>query len=320
MTLSQQLTMIVGNRMFENEPMFKHTNFRIGGPAKWFVEIKSLDELQGVLEVIKENQLSFFVLGGGSNILVSDQGFDGVVVKMAMRTYEIQGKRIKSDAGVLASALARATATHGLKGLTWAISLPGTVGGGVRGNAGCFGGEMKDYFISAFVLRDGELIELKKEDLAFGYRESVIKHNNDIIVSATFELQEGDPTELKIELDDKLMRRKKSQPLDAGSAGCLFKNYEIKNDEDVQRLASYADIPPEMWSARRISAGWLIDNLGLKGTHIGGAKISEQHGNFVVNTGSATADDVVQLVALIKTRARNEYGIVLQEEVQYVGF
>src|SRR3989339_524101 len=264
MTLSQQLTMIVGNRMFENEPMFKHTNFRIGGPAKWFVEIKSLDELQGVLEVIKENQLSFFVLGGGSNILVSDQGFDGVVVKMAMRTYEIQGKRIKSDAGVLASALARATATHGLKGLTWAISLPGTVGGGVRGNAGCFGGEMKDYFISAFVLRDGELIELKKEDLAFGYRESVIKHNNDIIVSATFELQEGDPTELEIELDDKLMRRKKSQPLDAGSAGCLFKNYEIKNDEDVQRLASYADIPPEMWSARRISAGWLIDNLGLK--------------------------------------------------------
>ncbi|MBI2473509.1 UDP-N-acetylmuramate dehydrogenase [Candidatus Uhrbacteria bacterium] len=320
MTISQQLTNIVGNRMTENEPMSKHTNFRIGGPAKWFVEVRSLSELQEVLNVVKNHQLSFFVLGGGSNILVSDQGFDGVVVKMAMRTYEIQGNRVRSDAGVLASALARATATHGLKGLAWAISLPGTVGGGVRGNAGCFGGEMKDCLVSAVVLRDGELIELKKEDLAFGYRESIIKHSRDIIVSATFELQEGDPVELKMELDDKLMKRKKSQPLDAGSAGCLFKNYEIKNDEEVQRLSSKLDIPSEMWSARRISAGWLIDNLDLKGMQIGGAKISGQHGNFVVNTGSATADDVVQLVALVKTRARNEYGIVLKEEVQYVGF
>ena len=236
MTFSEQLTVIVGNRMIENEPMSKHTNFRIGGPAKWFVEIKSLDELQRVLKVIKEHQLSFFVLGGGSNILVSDQGFDGVVVKMAMRTYEIQGNRVKSDAGVLASALARATATHGLKGLTWAISLPGTVGGGVRGNAGCFGGEMKDHLVSAVILHDGELIELKKEDLNFGYRESVIKHTQDIVVSATFELQEGDPAELKMELDDKLMKRKTSQPLDAGSAGCLFKNSLSKFILDISTI------------------------------------------------------------------------------------
>ncbi|MBI4435472.1 UDP-N-acetylmuramate dehydrogenase [Candidatus Uhrbacteria bacterium] len=237
-----------------------------------------------------------------------------------MRTYDIQGTRVRADAGVLSSALARATANAGLKGLTWAISLPGTVGGGVRGNAGCFGGEMKDRLVDVEVLRDGKVERLPKDELAFGYRESAIKHTDDIILSATFELEEGDARELKVELDDKLMKRKTSQPLDAGSAGCLFKNYEINTDEELQRLETKLDLPLEMKSARRVSAGWLIDKLGLKGTQIGGAKVSDVHGNFVVNTGSATADEVVQLIALIKTRARNEFGIQLMEEVQYVGF
>lgn len=329
MTITPQLQSIVGSRLLENEPMSKHTNFRIGGSAKWFVEIRSLDELTRVLAVSHEHGLATFVFGGGSNLLVSDNGFDGIAIKMAMRTYDIQGTRVRTDAGVLSSGLARATANAGLKGLTWAISLPGTVGGGVRGNAGCFGGEMKDRLVSVQVLRRGftgalapscEIIELSRDELAFGYRESAIKHSNDIVLSATFELEEGDARELKAELDDKLMKRKVSQPLDAGSAGCLFKNYEIGTDEELQRLDGKLDLPSEMKSARRISAGWLIDKLGLKGLQIGGAKVSEVHGNFVVNTGSAMADEVVQLIAFIKTRARNEFGIQLMEEVQYVGF
>ena len=320
MTITQQLQTIVGARLFENELMSKHTNFRIGGPAKWFVEVRSVEELKKVLDVARENELATFVFGGGSNLLASDQGFDGIVIKIAMRTYDIQGTRVRADAGVLSSGLARATANAGLKGLTWAISLPGTVGGGVRGNAGCFGGEMKDHCTSVLVQRGGALVEIGKDDLKFGYRESAIKHSDDIILSATFELEEGDARELKSELDDKLMKRKTSQPLDAGSAGCMFKNYEIGTDEELQRLVEKLDLPSEMQSARRVSAGWLIDKLGLKGTQIGGAKVSDVHGNFVVNTGSATSDEVVQLIALIKTRARNEFGIQLMEEVQYVGF
>ncbi|HLD20752.1 MAG TPA: UDP-N-acetylmuramate dehydrogenase [Patescibacteria group bacterium] len=320
MTITQQLQAIVGTKCLENEPMSKHTNFRIGGPAKWFVEVRSVEELQNVLDVARENELATFVFGGGSNLLASDQGFDGIVIKIAMRTYDIQGTRVRADAGVLSSGLARATANAGLKGLTWAISLPGTVGGGVRGNAGCFGGEMKDHCTSVLVQRGGALVEIGKDDLKFCYRESAIKHSDDIILSATFELEEGDARELKSELDDKLMKRKTSQPLDAGSAGCMFKNYEIGTDEELQRLVEKLDLPSEMQSARRVSAGWLIDKLGLKGTQIGGAKVSDVHGNFVVNTGSATSDEVVQLIALIKTRARNEFGIQLMEEVQYVGF
>lgn len=320
MTLKQQLQEIVGSRLLENEPMSKHTNFRIGGPAKWFVEIRSLNELTRVLAIAQENEFATFVFGGGSNMLVADPGFNGIAIKMAMRTHDIQGTRVRADAGVLSSGLARATTNAGLKGLTWAISLPGTVGGGVRGNAGCFGSEMKDRLVGVEILRGGKVERLTKDQLAFGYRESAIKHSSDIVLSATFELEEGDIRELKAELDDKLMRRKVSQPLDAGSAGCMFKNYEISSDEELQRLIEKLDLSSEMKSARKISAGWLIDKLGLKGTQIGGAKVSELHGNFVVNTGTATANEVVQLIALIKTRARNEFGIQLQEEVQYVGF
>lgn len=320
MTLKQQLQDIVGSRVLENEPLSKHTNFRIGGSAKWLVEVRGVEELQQVIDLAQKNSIPYVVFGGGSNTLASDAGFDGIVIKIAMRTYDIYGTRVVAEAGVLSSALARATANAGLKGLAWAISLPGTIGGGVRGNAGCFGGEMKDLLVKIDVLRDGEIVELTKDELQFSYRESVLKQSTDVVLSASFELEEGDEQELKAELDNKLMKRKSSQPLDAGSAGCLFKNYEIKDEQESQRLTQKLDIPSEMLSARRISAGWLIDQLGLKGKQIGKAKISEKHGNFIVNLGGATADEVVQLVALIKTRARNEFGIQLDEEVAYIGF
>ncbi len=320
MTITEQLVEILGARLKEDEPMARHTNFRLGGPAKWFAEVRSVEELKAVMGLARQKELKTFVFGGGSNMLVSEKGFDGIVIKIAMRSTSIEGTHVRAQAGVLSSALARATANRGLKGLTWAISLPGTVGGGVRGNAGCFGGEMRDFLVSAQVLRDGDVIELTPKELAFGYRESSVKHSEDILLSADFELQEGDVQTLREELDDKLMARKASQPLDAGSAGCLFKNYEIQSDEELQRLEQKLDVPTEMSVSRRLSAGWLIDNLDLKGTQIGGAKISEQHGNFLVNTGEATADHVAQLIAVVKTRVRDSYGILLQEEVQYVGF
>ena len=159
---------------------------------------------------------------------------------------------------------------------------------------------------------------VSKEELGFGYRDSAIKHSTDIVLSAMFEFPFGDSIDLLKELDEKLAARKSSQPLDAGSAGCLFKNYEISSDEELQRLKGKLDLPLEVSTTKRLSAGWLIDQLDLKGMRIGGAKISDQHGNFVVNTGSATADDVMQLVALIKTRARTTFGIQLEEEVFFL--
>lgn len=319
MTITEQLIQIVGTRLKENELMSRHTNFRIGGPAKWFVEVRTLDELQKVLVLARTEGIHTFVFGGGSNLLVNDQGFNGIVVKIGLRAYEIRGTHVRAEAGVLASALARATANHGLKGLTWMISLPGTVGGAIRGNAGCFGGETKDSLVEVEVLRGEDVVTLKKDVLGFGYRESIFKKNSDIILVASFELKEGDTVELRAELDDQLLKRKASQPFDAGSAGCMFKNIDV-TEEDLQRLSKKLDIPAEMSRSRRLSVGWLIDQLDLKGKTIGGAKISEKHGNFLINTGEATADNIVQLIALIKTRARNEYGMVLEEEVQYVGF
>jgi UDP-N-acetylmuramate dehydrogenase len=320
MNTLQQLEEIVGSKAKEGEPMRKHTNFRIGGPAKWFVEARSVEELQSVLEVAKQNNINTFVFGGGSNILVHDDGFDGIVIKIAMRAYDIIGTKVKAQAGVLVAGLARATAVHGLKGLTWGITLPGTVGGGVRGNAGCFGGEIKDHLVSVEVLRDGKVIVLTKDELKFGYRDSSVKHSDDIVLTASFELEEGDSTELKAQLDDNIMKRKTTQPMNAGSAGCLFKNYNIQDDEELQRISEKLDIPAEMRSGRRISAGWLIDKMDLKGTSVGDAMISDEHANFLVNKGSATADQIAQLIAIIKTKVRDEYGILLEEEVQYLGF
>ncbi len=316
--MKEELQKIFGPRLKENEPMSRHTNFRIGGPARWFVEVKTVEELQHVLRLAQEHRLKTCVLGGGSNMLVSDQGFDGVMIKLAMREIQIDGTHVRAEAGVLSAALARATAKAGLAGFTWAISLPGTIGGAVRGNAGCFGGETKDHLVEVEILRDGNVMTIPKSELAFGYRESAIKHNHDVVLSATFDFEPGDPAYLQKELEEKLAKRKSSQPLDAGSAGCLFKNYEVKSDEELQRLLEKLDIPVEMSQARRVSAGWLIDQLDLKGTQIGSAKISEKHGNFVVNTGSATADQIMQLAALVKTRARNEFGIQLEEEVQFI--
>lgn len=318
--IASQLKTIVFDRLIEHEPMSKHTNFRIGGPAKYFVEVKTVEELTSVLRIAKEHSLSTAILGGGSNMLVSDQGFDGVVIKMALREIKIDKNRVQADAGVPMILLSRKVGDIGLTGLEWAITLPGTVGGAVRGNAGCFGGETKDYLVHANVLSNGEVVTRLRGDLTFGYRESIIKHSDDIVLSALFEFPSGDADAIKQRMEENLGKRKASQPTDAGSAGCLFKNYEISSDEDLQRIQTKLDLSPEVIQARRISVGWIIDQLGLKGFHIGQAKISEKHGNFLVNTGGATADEVVQLIAFVKTRARDTYGIILQEEVQYIGF
>lgn len=316
----QQFEYIVKDRVKTNEPMSKHTNFRIGGPARFFVEVKSVNELQQILEVAKTNAIATCILGGGSNMLVSDQGFNGIMIKMALREMQIDKNRVQADSGVPMILLSRKVGEACLTGLEWAITLPGTVGGAVRGNAGCFGGETRDHLVEAIVLSNGEVVTRSNAEMHFGYRESMFKHTNEIVLSAVFELEQGDCELIKQTMELNLSKRKTSQPTDAGSAGCMFKNYEISSEDELQQIKSKLDLSSEMCARMQISVGWLIDQLDLKGFQMGGAKVSEKHGNFLVNSGNATADEVVQLIAFIKTRARNTYGIILQEEVQYVGF
>lgn len=320
MTVLEQLKSIVSDRVRENELMSRHTNFRIGGPARFFVEVKSVNELQQILEVAKTNAIATCILGGGSNMLVSDQGFDGIMIKMALREIQIDKNRVQADSGVPMILLSRKVGEACLTGLEWAITLPGTVGGAVRGNAGCFGGETRDRLVEAVVLSNGEVVTRSNTEMHFGYRESMFKHTNEIVLSAVFALEQGDCELIKQTMELNLSKRKTSQPTDAGSAGCMFKNYEISSEDELQQIRSKLDLSSEMCARMQISVGWLIDQLDLKGFQMGGAKVSEKHGNFLVNSGNATADEVVQLIAFIKTRARNTYGIILQEEVQYVGF
>ncbi|MFA6131654.1 MAG: UDP-N-acetylmuramate dehydrogenase [Patescibacteria group bacterium] len=316
---SDELKNLFQERLKENELLSKHTNFRIGGPARWFIEAKNSDEVFKAIQLAGQSGIKWFVMGGGSNTLASDTGFDGLVVQLAMRNYKIEGTTVMAEAGVPTGALARATAEAGLAGFEWAVTLPGTIGGAVRGNAGCFGGEMKDTIKEVAVLRDGKPVTLNNHEMNFGYRDSAIKHSRDIVISVTLELKPGDPIVLKTKIEELIAKRKASQPFYGGSAGCVFKNYKIR-DGEIDRIKQDADIPPEMLAKGQISAGWLIEQMDLKGKQIDGAKISEEHGNFIVNTGDARADDVMQLISIVKMNARDRFGIQLEEEVEYLGF
>ncbi len=317
---TQTFQSLVKRPIKEQELLAPYTNFRIGGPAKWMVEVESVGELQAVLAIAKQETIPFVILGGGSNMLVSDHGFDGIVIRMLLREYNIEGSRIWAQAGLPTVAVARAAGDAGLTGFEWAVTLPGTIGGAVRGNAGCFDREIKDVLVSATLLRDGEIVEAGEEDLAFGYRDSVLKHRKDILLDVTFELAPGDHEKILEKMQMCLQKRRESQPTSGGSAGCLFKNYQIEHEEELARLQKVLELPPAMIEKRLISTGWLIDQMGLKGLRIGDAQISEQHGNFLLNRGKATTEEVMQLISFIKTKAQEKYGIVLEEEVQLIGF
>jgi UDP-N-acetylmuramate dehydrogenase len=299
-------------------------NFRIGGPARWFFEAKTSEEVAEVIKAAHADGLKWAVLGGGSNTLPSDEGFEGLVIQMANRHWTIDGEMVAAEAGVLSAFLSRKTCEAGFSGLEWAITLPGTIGGAVRGNAGCFGGEMKDILESVEALKfdDGlpYVVVYDKKECKFGYRDSVFKRNGLVVLTAVFRLTPDTPQGCAKRLEQNLAKRKKEQPSDAPSAGCMFKNFEYGNDDTVAKLAWKLNVPKPFLKHRRIPAGWLIDQVGMKGAKIGGAMVSEKHGNFLVNTGKATASDVIQLISMVKMKVRNEYGIQLEEEVQLLGF
>ena len=255
--------------------------------------------------------------------LTGDKGFEGLVILMGNREIKTEGVRLIAESGALSILVAHKAARAELTGFEWAASLPGTIGGAVRGNSGCFGGELKDVFEVARVLDPEtlEIHELLHTDCQFGYRDSGLKESKKIIWDVTLKLVQGDPTLIKTKMDEVITKRKASQPLSSGMIGCAFKNAPFESEDRLTRVKEVAgEIPENFLQKHQLGSGWIIDKLGLKGTKIGGMSVSENHGNFLINDGTATADQMVQLLSLIKMKARDELGVQLQEEIEYIGF
>lgn len=281
-----------------HEPMKKHTTFRIGGPADYYLCPHSTEELQKILQICRENKLEFFILGNGSNLLVSDKGYRGVVIQLwkNFSDIETEDNTITVKAGALLSKVAAEALEESLTGMEFASGIPGTMGGAVMMNAGAYGGEMKDIIREVTVLtREGELLTLSKEEMNFGYRTSVVKEKGYVVISAELQLRKGDREEIRKVMDELKERRVTKQPLDMPSAGSTFKR-------------------PEGYFA-----GKLIMDAGLRGFSVGGAQISEKHCGFVVNKGDATAADVLGLIGEVQKRVQEKFGVALEPEVKFLG-
>lgn len=281
------------------ESMAKHTTFRVGGPADCFITLESEEQLQKVQRYLRLVGIPFFILGNGSNILVSDKGYKGIILQISdrMSDVEVDGTRMHVQAGAKMSQVARVAMEHGLTGMEFASGIPGTVGGGVVMNAGAYGGEMKQVVESVAVVNpEGEIMELDNASMEFGYRSSIIRNQPFTVTRVTYCLQQGDREQIKGRMNELAARRREKQPLEYPSAGSTFKR-------------------PEGYFA-----GELIMKAGLRGFRIGGAQVSEKHCGFVVNSGNATAADVMDVISEVQTRVKERFHVWLEPEVVFLGF
>ncbi len=297
----------------KNEPLSKHTTLHVGGPAKYFIEVTSEAEIMEALDFAKNNKLPFFILGGGSNTLADDNGFAGLVIKIKNNDFKIDGEEVTIGAGYITALAARKIGEAGLTGFEWAVTLPGTIGGAVFGNAGCFGSETSDVVksVTVFDSKKATSYKLPATSCAFGYRNSVFKTKPAIILSVTLKLKTGDKEKIKTAMQQFLDTRKNKQPLNASSAGCMFKNYEIKSGEKF----NFA-VPAEFIKSGKIPAGWLVEQAGGKNLICGQAGISDKHGNFLLNNGQATASEIKNLIMQVQTRVKDKFGLGLEMEVR----
>jgi len=291
---------------FQNNVLLKnHTTFRIGGKTRYFFIAKNKNGLISAVKMAKKNKLPFFVLGGGSNLLVSDKGYKGLVVKIQMTKSKCQMSsknqyyEIFSEAGVSLNQLVNTALKNNLTGIEWAVGIPGTVGGAVYGNAGAFGKSMKNIIKEVETL-DFKTLRIKKfknKDCKFSYRDSIFKKNkNLIILSIEIQLKISNKKEIQKRIKKYFDYKKTNQPLNFYSAGSVFLN------------------------SKNFTAGELIEKCGLKGKKIGNIKISEKHANFIVNLGDGKAKDIKKLINLIKKEVKNKFNLRLEEEIQYLGF
>ncbi len=306
-----------------DEPMSAHTSLKIGGPARVYSVASTNADLLRMIETAEANEIPFVVIGGGSNLLVADEGYGGVVIQAADRSCSVEKDRVIAAAGVPMSIVAHVAAEAGLGGFEWGVGVPGTIGGAIYGNAGCFGGKMKDVVESDAVYdrKEKRAANYVNADCGFGYRDSRFKREPHVIIETTLRLTPGNREQSLALMSEIMQKRKTSQPQGEFSAGCLFKNFEYEDESALEKLRTRVEeIPEAMLKQKRISAGWLIDLLGLKGTKIGNAQISPTHGNFLVNLGGAKAQDVIALSSLVKMKIRDDLGILLEDEVQLMGY
>ena len=293
-----RLIQIAGeDAVFTDEPMSRHTSFRIGGPADYFITPKTEESLKMLEEYCRKQELPFCVIGNGTNLLVSDEGVRGIVISTCdgMTGLCFEDLQVTAQAGVLLSKLANAAAKKSLTGLEFAAGIPGSLGGGITMNAGAYGGEMKDVLVSADVYVPGEgIITFAADELKLGYRTSLIKEKGYTVLSAKLQLEEGDEAAIRARMDELKTSRVSKQPLDYPSAGSAFKR-------------------PEGYFA-----GKLISDAGLKGCTIGGAQVSEKHAGFVINRGDARSSDVLLLIDHIKAVLLERFGVEIETEVVYV--
>ena len=279
----------------EGEPMSRHTTFRIGGPARLMVLPRTAGEARIVLRTARELGAEPFFLGNGSNLLVPDEGYEGLVVKLAGEMDQIRevNRRLEAGSAVLLSRLSRAALGRGLAGLEFAHGIPGSLGGAVTMNAGAYGGEMAQVVTAVTCLtRTGELETIPGDRCAFSYRHSAFSDGSRLILKAEFSLPQGEPEEIRAKIEELARRRKEKQPLDYPSAGSMFKR------------------PPGHFAAA------LIDQCGLKGLTVGGAQVSEKHAGFVINRGGATCADVLALVDRVREEVLRQTGVELEMEVR----
>ncbi|MDY5662931.1 MAG: UDP-N-acetylmuramate dehydrogenase [Blautia sp.] len=297
----KQKTENIVDRAFvrENEPMAAHTSFKAGGRADLFVEPQNGEQLRKVLQLYNKENVKYMVLGNGSNVLVRDGGYRGVIVRIgeAFSSIKREENRIICGSGALMSAAARFAASEGLAGLEFASGIPGSIGGAVFMNAGAYGGEIAQVLSSARIIsKDGNReFNMTADELQMGYRHSVLHETGDVTVEAVFELQPADINEIKANIADFTERRNSKQPVNYPSAGSFFKR-------------------PEGYFA-----GKLIMDAGLRGYRVGGAQVSEKHCGFVINTGNATAQDVRTLMQDVQNKVWKDFGVKLEPEVKFLG-
>jgi UDP-N-acetylmuramate dehydrogenase len=304
----------------KNVSLKNYSTFKIGGKAKYFLIAKNEKEILKGIGWARKKKIPFFILGGGSNVLFSDKGFNGLLIKLQNTQYEIRNTKIIAEAGVPLQKLVLETAKKGLSGLENLAGIPGTLGGAIWGNAGAFGREIGDLVEEVKVLEvKGSRLKvkrLKNKECEFGYRDSVFKRRkNWIILGATLKLKKGVKKEIEKKIKEILKLRKEKQPLQFPSAGSVFKNLPMKKVPKKVREKFKEKIKNGF-----LPAAVLIEAAGLKGYQIGGAKISEKHANFIVNIKSAKASDVKELIGKIKKEVKKKFKIKLEEEIELVGF
>lgn len=281
-----------------DEPMGLHTTFRVGGNADFFLEISSPKELADIIKYLKQTERPYFILGNGSNLLVGDKGYDGVILHLGERFSQItvENETITVQAGALLSTVAKTAAKYSLTGMEFASGIPGTIGGAVVMNAGAYDGEMKQIITMVTVMTDqGEILELDNETMEFGYRTSIIKNRPFIVLSAHLDLKKGNTEAIKEKMDDFGNRRRSKQPLEYPSAGSTFKR-------------------PEGYFA-----GKLIMDAGFRGYRIGGAQVSEKHCGFIINVGNATAADISELMDEVIEKVKEKFDVTLEPEIIRIG-